>query len=178
MSMFFGDLRQIGYVVRDIEKAMAHWTRTLGVGPWLYMEDAGVTEFRYQEKTSVPPVISIALANSGGMQVELIQQRDTAPSMYLDSLGPADSCAQHIAYWTVDGYDDYIAQLAANGYIEGHGGSMGNRGRFGYFHHPDLPGSIIEIVEITEGRGLYFERIHESSRIWKGHDPIRRTLKR
>ena len=47
MSIFFHGARQVGYVVRDIEKAMTHWSEVLGVGPWFYKEDVGTTEFRY-----------------------------------------------------------------------------------------------------------------------------------
>ncbi len=33
MSRLFGPIRQNGYVVRDIEAAMAHWIDVLQVGP-------------------------------------------------------------------------------------------------------------------------------------------------
>ncbi len=36
MSKFFGEIRQLGYVVPDIEAAMDYWSKTLGVGPWFY----------------------------------------------------------------------------------------------------------------------------------------------
>ena len=36
MSRFFGEIRQAGYVVHDIEKAMDYWSRELGIGPWFY----------------------------------------------------------------------------------------------------------------------------------------------
>ena len=36
MSRHFGAIRQLGYVVPDIEAAMDYWSRTLGVGPWFY----------------------------------------------------------------------------------------------------------------------------------------------
>ena len=36
MSRFFGEIRQPGYVVPDIEAAMDYWSRELGVGPWFY----------------------------------------------------------------------------------------------------------------------------------------------
>lgn len=34
MSRFFGEIRQLGYVVPDIEAAMGHWSSKLGVAPW------------------------------------------------------------------------------------------------------------------------------------------------
>jgi len=174
MSRFFGGARQVGFVVHDIERAMAHWSRVLGVGPWFYKEAVGTTEFRYYGKPSALPDLSIALANSGDLQIELIQQRNDAPSLYLDSLARSGEGAQHIAYWTEDRFDELAAQLSAAGYVEGHGGQMGQRGRFAYYVHPDLPSGMIELSELTGGKGDYFRRIAEASLGWDGSDPIRR----
>ena len=174
MSMFFGGVRQVGYVVRDIERAMTHWSRTLGVGPWFYKADVGTTEFKYYGQPSRLPQLSIALANSGDLQIELIQQRDDAPSLYLDSLRRGGEGAQHLAYWTDDGFDDAVGRLAAMGYVEGHSGRMGRRGRFAYFVHPDLPSGMFEISEMAGGKGAYFQEIRQAAGAWDGKDPIRR----
>ncbi|CAM4086169.1 VOC family protein [Bordetella muralis] len=174
MSIFFKGARQVGYVVRDIEKAMKHWSDVLGVGPWFYKEEVGTTEFRYYGKASEPPRLSIALANSGDLQIELIQQRDNAPSLYMDSLKQAGECAQHIAYWTLNEFDAFTARLLEHGYVEGHGGQMGTRGRFAYFVHPDLPSGMIEISEMKGGKGEYFDEIRKASDGWDGSAPIRR----
>ena len=85
MSRLFGDIRQNGYVVRDIERAMRHWTETLGVGPFFYIEKVPVRNFRYRGAPSDLDM-SVALANTGALQIELIQQRNDAPSMYRDFL--------------------------------------------------------------------------------------------
>lgn len=173
MSRFFGGARQVGFVVRDIEKAMAHWQGVLGVGPWYYKEEVGTTEFRYFGKPSALPRMSIALANSGDLQIELIQQRNDAPSLYLDSLKRCGEGAQHIAYWTEDRFDEWSARLLEAGYVEGHGGQMGNRGRFAYFVHADLPSGMIELSELTGGKGDYFKLIADASNGWDGSNPIR-----
>ncbi|MGO4814887.1 VOC family protein [Cupriavidus sp. 2MCAB6] len=174
MSLLFGGVRQIGYVVRDIEKAMQHWSEVLGVGPWFYKEAIGTTEFRYYGQASALPDLSIALANSGGVQIELIEQRNDVPSLYLDSLKHGAEGVQHIAYWTGDAFDRFAQQLQARGYVEGHGGRMGTRGRFAYFVHPDLPGNIVEISEMSGGKGEYFATIAEAAQCWDGSEPIRR----
>ncbi|NOV26502.1 VOC family protein [Cupriavidus necator] len=174
MSSQFGGVRQIGYVVRDIEKAMRHWSEVLGVGPWFYKEAVGTTEFRYYGQASALPDLSIALANSGGIQIELIQQRNHAPSLYLDALKAAGEGMQHIAYWTDDRFDQFAGQLRARGYVEGHGGRMGMRGRFAYYLHADLPGSIVEISEMAGGKGEYFAMIAAAAKDWNGTEPIRR----
>ena len=173
MSKIIGGVRQVGYVVRDIEKAMKHWSGVLGVGPWFYKEEVGTTEFRYRGEASRPPRLSIALANSGAVQIELIQQRDDAPSLYLDSLAAAGECAQHVAFWTLDHFDSFCSHLRDHGYVEGHGGRMGVRGRFAYFVHPDLPSGMIELSEMTGGKGAYFDEIREAAGSWDGSAPIR-----
>jgi len=174
MSILFGTVRQVGYVVRDIEQAMRQWAG-LGVGPWFYKEDVVSTEFRYYGKPSVLPKLSIALANSGDVQIELIQQRDDAPTLYLDTLARNGECAQHVAYWTRERFDEFCAMLAERGYVEGHAGRMGvNRGRYAYFVHPELPSAMIEISESTGGKGEYFEEVRRASVGWNGQEPIRR----
>ena len=36
MSNLLGPIRQLGYVVDDIEAGMKYWSETMGVGPWFY----------------------------------------------------------------------------------------------------------------------------------------------
>lgn len=171
----FGTVRQVGYVVKDIRKAMSLWSGTLGVGPWFFKEKVGTTEFRYYGRPAERlPELSIALANSGDVQIELIQQNDDVPSLYLDSLRKNGEIAQHIAYWTLDRFDEWCAHLAAKGYVEGHAGRMGEgRGRFAYYLHPDLPSAMIELSESTGGKAEYFEKVRQASIGWDGADPIR-----
>ena len=99
MSRIFGKICQNGYVVRDIDAAMKHWTEVLGVGPFYYIERVKMDWFRYRGEASDAEV-SIALANSGDLQIELIQQRNDAPSMYRDFLSSGREGLQHMSYWT------------------------------------------------------------------------------
>lgn len=174
MSIAFGPVRQIGYVVKDVEQAMQRWA-ALGVGPWFYKEAVESTEYRYYGKASPLPKLSIALANSGDLQLELIQQRDDAPTLYLDSLAQQGEGAQHVAYWTMDRFDEWCARMLELGHVEGHAGRMGaNRGRYAYFLRPDFPSAMIEISEGTGGKAEYFAQIREAARDWDGLKPIRR----
>ena len=75
MSRLFGAMRQVGIVVRDIEGAMRHWIEVCGVGPWFYTDRLALTAFTYDGKRYDDLHASIALANSGDVQLELIQQR-------------------------------------------------------------------------------------------------------
>lgn len=173
MSAYLGEPRQVGYVVRDIDVAMKHWSQRLEVGPWFYKEDIGLTEFTYYgEPVAAMPKVSIALANSGTTQIELIQVRDSIPTAWSDSLSRNGEGPQHIAFW-IENFDEVRTRLLEEGYVEAHAGRSGSRGRFCYVVHDDLPGSVIELSEFTGGKARYFEMIADAATHWDGTDPIR-----
>ncbi len=171
MSRYFGGITQNGYVVRDIEAAMRHWVEVLGVGPWFYAERAALGDFHYRGQPSDVDV-SIALANSGALQIELIQQRNDAPSMYLDFLAGGNEGLQHVAYWT-DRFDDDFATATRLGWTVGQSGQVGRKGRFVYFDTEHHPGTVIELSEKSGKKGAMFERIRAAADDWDGRDPIR-----
>lgn len=172
MSRFFGAIRQNGYVVRDIEAAMDHWSRLYGIGPWFYIERVSIDFFRYRGKES-PVELSIALTNSGPLQIELIQQRNDAPSMYRDFLEAGNEGLQHIAYWAQD-FQSLYEDALSHGLSVCHEGQIGGpHGRFAYFEQQSHPGSVIEISDISGSKGDFFAHIHDVARDWDGTKPIR-----
>ena len=172
MSRIFGPVRQNGYVVRDIRAAMDHWINVAGVGPWFYVDRVTTDYFRYRGADS-DMQMSVALANSGDLQIELIQQLNDAPSMYKDFLDEGNEGLQHVAYWSTDYqsvYDDFLAR----GHAVGHEGQIGGpQGRFAYFDVGAHPGSVIELSDISGSKGKFFEHIRKAALDWDGADPIR-----
>ena len=166
-----GPVRQVGYVVRDIEKAMQEWVQ-LGAGPWFYTEKVPVEDFQYMGKSSDLDM-SVALTHSGYIQVELIQQRNEAPSLYRDFLETHGEGIQHVSHW-VDDFDEKSSMLLDLGYIIGHSGNIGPNGRFAYFANERLPGTILEVSEVTGFKGDLFAAIADICTNWDGSDPIRR----
>lgn len=171
MSVFFGEIRQLGYVVPDIVAAMDYWSKVLGVGPFFYAERVPVVNFTYRGQPS-SPVTSVALANSGPVQVELIQQRNDAPTMYRDFVQAKGSGLQHVAYWTQN-FDADMARLSARGFKVGMGGEVGARGRFVYFETEYHPGAVIELSEVEGPKGRMFDLIRNAALGWDGSDPVR-----
>ena len=175
MSRFFGQIRQAGYVVRDIEASMAYWSEALGVGPWFYNPRVPIRNYRYRGQ-AYDVHNSVALANSGPLQVELIQTRNDAPSMYRDFVRAGNWGLQHVAYWT-DRFDDDMERLSKQGFQVAMSGEVGERGRFVYFE-PSLregahPGTVIELSEVAGPKGKLFRMIREASESWDGRDPVR-----
>jgi catechol 2,3-dioxygenase-like lactoylglutathione lyase family enzyme len=171
MSRFFGEIRQLGYVVPDIEAAMDYWSRELGVGPWFYNPQVPIVNYRYRGEAHQPHN-SVALANSGPLQVELIQTRNDVPSMYRDFQRAGNSGLQHVAYWTED-YDADLSRLAAQGFKPVMSGEVGLRGRFVYFDTEYHPGTVIELSEVAGPKGAMFRMIRAASEGWDGRDPVR-----
>ncbi|MBV9045238.1 MAG: VOC family protein [Alphaproteobacteria bacterium] len=172
MSRIFGRVCQNGYVVRDIEAAMKHWTEVLGVGPFYYIERVKMDWFRYHGEPSNAEV-SIALANTGDLQIELIQQRNDAPSMYRDFLMSGREGLQHMSYWTRD-YQKDFDRFVATGFKIGQEGQIGGpQGRFVYFDTETHPGTVIEVSDISGGKGAFFDRIREAAATWDGSRAIR-----
>ena len=170
MSRIFGSVRQNGYVVRDIRAAMRHWTEKLGVGPFFYVKFAPIENFHYMGKASGCRC-AIALANSGDLQIELIEQLNDAPSMYRDFLAAGREGLQHVAYWT-EKMDEDLARLASLGYQVGQSGTVGENGRFVYYTTEAHPGTVVELSEISGRKGELFRAIREAAARWDGSNPI------
>ena len=171
MSRIFGAIRQNGYVVRDIQAAMRHWSEVLGIGPWFYVEHAPFRDFRYRGEPSECDA-AIALANSGPLQIELIQQWNEAPSLYRDFLQAGNEGLQHLAYWSENFAADRARALDA-GYRIGHEGVTGSFGPFAYFDTESHPGTVIELSDIGGPKRALFRTIRQASENWDGSDPVR-----
>jgi hypothetical protein len=171
MSRLFGDMRQIGIVVRDIDHAMRHWVEVCGVGPWFYAEKLPVTSFTYRGVRHDDIHISVALANSGDVQLELIQQRCDTPSMYRDFLAAGHEGMQHWSSWPED-YDARVECALASGMTIGQEGNSA-RGRFVYLWEEGHPGTVIEMADMTSDRARIFDAVRDAGSGWDGAEPIR-----
>jgi glyoxalase/bleomycin resistance protein/dioxygenase superfamily protein len=171
MSRIFGNIAQLGYVVRDIDAAMEHWVQN-GVGPWFYVDRVQLDYFRHRGVDS-DMEMSVAIANSGDIQIELIQQRNDAPSVYKEFLDAGREGMQHIAYWTNDFQALYDKALALGYKVAQEGSIGGNQGRFAYLDTERDQGTVIEISDVSGPKGQFFSYIRDVAANWDGADPIR-----
>jgi hypothetical protein len=148
--------------VHDIEAAMDYWSTVLGVGPWFYNPKVPIKNYRYNGER-YEPHNSVALANSGYVQVELIQTRNDVPSMYRDFLQAGRTGLQHVAYWTsrLRRRPRAPAPRRASRVMSG---EVGERGRFIYFDTEYHPGTVIELSEVAGPKGKMFDLIRERLR--------------
>ncbi len=172
MSRIFGDIRQNGYVVRDLEAALEHWVERLGVGPFYVFDPAPIEDLVYRGSPSEARM-AIALANSGPLQIELIEQKNDRPSMYRDFLAAGREGLQHVAHWT-GSMDEDLARLDGLGYEIAQSGRVGEDGRFVYFDTEAHPGTVVELSEVVGLKGEFFKFIAEEAAGWDGREPVRR----
>jgi Glyoxalase/Bleomycin resistance protein/Dioxygenase superfamily len=114
VSRIFGPVRQMAYLVQDIESSMRDWTKLMGVGPFFYLKyhsPTGAT-FRGQPTNMC---ISLAFAQSGPIQIELVQQINDGPSLFKEFLDSGREGLHHIAFWT-EQFDQDMARYQGAGY--------------------------------------------------------------
>ncbi len=177
MSRIFGEMRQIAFIVRDLEKALDYWTRTLGVGPFFMSRDVSPNNYRYRGKPSPPPRVSLALGFSGEFQVEIIQQLDDNPSAYRDFLSAGHEGFQHVSSWVTRAeYDRAVPELIRFGLPVAHEGTIPGSGiRFIYFATDSVAGGPLYEISESKEPSVYptMMKIRDIARVWDGSDPVR-----
>jgi len=76
-----GPIMQLAYVPRDLDAAIAFWTRTMGAGPFFRLAHIAYKAATYRGQPSDVD-FSVLIGYWGDMQIELIEQHNDAPSIY------------------------------------------------------------------------------------------------
>jgi hypothetical protein len=164
-----GPIRQIGYIVTDLDGAIATWL-DLGVAPWFVIRGLPMRATYRGEPCET--TLSLALSNSGDLQVELIQQLDDTPSIFTEFMASSGPGYHQLAYWTED-FNATMNAVAAAGWPVVWSGGEGFGVRFAYVEPPNSPATIIEISELTDATVASSTFIRDAAASWDGSDPIR-----
>ena len=82
----FGRVRQISYVVDDIDVAMSHWHEQCAVTPFLVARnESPLSNAFYRGEKAQKTMVNIAFAYIGDIQLELTELVGTTPSLYLEA---------------------------------------------------------------------------------------------
>jgi methylmalonyl-CoA/ethylmalonyl-CoA epimerase len=147
-------VNQVGFVVRDIDKAMeAYWR--IGVGPWhvyTYGEPL-VKEITYRGKPGNWR-FRIALAKVGGFSLELIQplSGENIYSEFLEKHG--EGGIQHLGI-VVENLDQAVEEARRSGYEviqSGRGHGVRGDGKFAYLSTEDDLLTVYEVMELVSER--------------------------
>ena len=162
-----GAIRQVSYVVRDVDATIAKWI-DLGIGPWFVLRGVRQKGGRFRGEPA-EPLLTLAFANSGPLQIELVQQEDDIPSCYLEFLDAGREGFHHVSFWAED-FDSAWATAAAQPWELVQSGEA----RSGYFDTGGVTSTIVEVSEMTDRWRWIADLVREAAETWDGHtDPVR-----
>ncbi len=172
MTARFGPVMQLGFVVRDLDAAMNHWVDKVGIGPFFVLEHVQFAE-AYYRGARADVDMSVALAQWGEVQVELIHQFNDAPSIYSSFPARAQGGLQHVGVMTNSVTDD-LERLRGAGIEPVQWGSTANGIRFAYVATDHHPGGMIELIEHGPAIDGFFRMVREAAQDWDGTRAVRR----
>jgi hypothetical protein len=168
----FGPIVQNAYVVRDLAVAAHHWSSKVGIGPFYAIEHIafGAVYFR-----GAPLAIdmSVAIAQWGEIQIELIQQHDSAASIYTEFAARHGEGLQHVGVMTPS-LDEHLAGLKSQGIAPVQWGATATGMRFAYVGTDAHPGGMIELIETGPAVEAFFAMVRKAAIGWDGTRPLRR----
>ena len=167
-----GPVRQWGYLVKDLDEAMACWVEQLGIGPWWGYRNVSSKAVIDGVESNI--VMSVGLAYHQGMQIELIHQTNDAPSPYRYFYQDSDDAQvlQQIAYMVPD-VDEAIASCQARGMHETARIVPAPGLNYVYMSSPALQGIVIELMPHDQGFLDEYARCAAEADAWNGDDPYR-----
>ena len=167
----FGPVKQWGFLVKDLDEAMAGWVEQLGVGPWRGYRNVSVASHFQGSETAV--TMDVGLAFQSGVQIELIQQTNEAASPYRAFYETDNRQTLHqIAYFAKDN-DAAVSKAESLGMREVGSITTLLDTRYVYMDSPAMEGLVIELMEIHEGFEAEFDRGVAEAERWDGSDPYR-----
>ena len=139
---------QIGIVVPDIGKAVRYYSKFLNIKPWFRSKTTSNDAAFKGESFSLE--LDIALAFSGGVEIELIQMLTDRECIYSDIMKKQGGGLHHIGAM-VRGFDKKLEQMKAagigviqSGVIKTVGGAVT---KYAYMDTVSTCGIISEIIE-------------------------------
>ena len=164
---------QIAYTVADIEAGMRQYTELLHAGPW-FLIGPFVPPKGFYRGTPTKMNVSLALAYTGELMIELIQQHDQAPSVFQETLKARGAHGFH--HWGIGArdFEKAAAQYRSRGYQEAFSDTAPDPlgCRVIYFDTGrDLPG-MLEVIEINPATEDAFHNVYKAAQEWDGKDHI------
>jgi catechol 2,3-dioxygenase-like lactoylglutathione lyase family enzyme len=177
MSLKYGRIFQVAYVVPDLDAAVTHWAETMGVGPFYdFPIPFAFDELSVAERPvplDQPLFGGVSISYSGDTMIELIQP-GAAPSTYRDFLESGKSGVHHYGTW-IDNYETTLARARAEGVPVLLEGRL-PLSRFAYLDTArDGLSPLMEVIEPLPPMLELFDNIRDAAAAWDGSDP-RRTI--
>lgn len=164
----FGPIRQIAWVVANLETSVASWLRVSGVGPWTCFRNVAM-QGRLRG-AAVTVRMHVALGYQDGMEIELIEPVGPGVSPYRAASGEPLIGMHHVAWFCEDVAAD-VARAQARG-MSACFEAANEVTRVAYVEDPGEPKLLLEFIEMNAVMRAGFEARLAASRTWQGHDPV------
>jgi hypothetical protein len=163
-------VRQLGYVVKNLDEALKYWVDVLKVGPFFVFEHCQLDDQIYRGQPSNVDV-DIALGNSGQVQIELICQNNNEPSVYKEAVDAGRTSLHHIGVMPTD-YAAAKVQYSQLGHEIAFQCTLGGS-ELTYFDAVDAVGHYIELWENSDVFNDIALVVENAAKDWDGSDPVR-----
>jgi hypothetical protein len=168
-----GGIIQVAYTVSDIVAAMCSYAEDLKLGPWFLRGPLQARKPVYRGRPQ-DLTLSIAIAYSGHMMIELIQQHDGQPSVYRELI---EKHGYGFHHWGIasDRYDADLDSYEARGFEPVFTDETPAGTRVAYFDAKRGWPGFIELIEINAASELRYSKMYAETLIWDGKDAIRKV---
>jgi hypothetical protein len=162
---------QSAFFVPDLYEAIQQWHGLRGIGPFYVMKNIVPHEFYYYGKPGYLDM-SIALAQCGAMQIELVQQHSDEPTVYTDMYPKGSRGGFHHVCHLAPKLAHEMEAYARIGVVPGSHGANGPI-NFAYFDTRKFTGYYTEVIEEETNLMGLFQEIAKVAATWDGKDLIR-----
>ena len=165
----FGAIRQIAWVVADLEESVRNWLRVSGVGPWTCFRNVAL-QGRYRGVASTVRM-HVALGYQDGMEIELIEELGAGASPYRSAGGVPLIGMHHVAWFSEDVAAD-VARGEARG-LQLCFEAANAVTRVAYLEDVREPRLLFEFIEMNAVMRDGLSQRLAAARAWRGEDPVR-----
>ena len=154
------------YVVRNLEEACRRFSELYGIGPFVGGGEGGVLEDHVYRGTPAAPIhLRAAFAQSGELNIELIEAVSDGPSAIHDMFQKGETGFHHVAVFANDYEADRDRLVSLGMPVASEFTIMGGL-RICYLDARDSLGHMIELYPESEALRALYRRTREVSGDW------------
>lgn len=146
MDKFTGKFAHVGFAITDLEKTIQKMERILGAGSFQFIDEVRVSDLHYLG-TATNPRLKVGIGSINGLNLELIEQSNEAPSPYLENIKNGWERPHHLAFASSNYDSDKNYLLQQEGEVIFSSNETGSR--FSYFRFANMPGFLVELMEVS-----------------------------
>lgn len=165
-----GPVMQLAFVPDDFDAAIKYWTEVMGVGPFIYMPNAGLQNVKHRGQPSNAD-FGLALSYWGDMQIELIKLNNDEPCFFKEWLDAGKQGLNHVCVLADDisSAREICANAGATVLLEA---EVAGGGEVIYVETGGGDGTIVEILMLPASDEDPFAMVKQAAKDWDGTVPL------